>query len=43
MKKMKQIYIGSLLVMSLGVLSPAVESAGAETQTAQEEENGEKS
>ena len=42
MKKMNLILSGSLLVMSLGVLSPAVVYAGAETETAQEDENGEK-
>ena len=43
MKKMNLILSGSLLVMSLGVLSPAVVYAGAETETAQEDENGEMS
>ena len=36
MKKMNLILSGSLLVMSLGVLSPAVVYAGAETERAQE-------
>lgn len=43
MKKMNLILSGSLLVMSLGVLSPAVVYAGAVTETAQEDENGEMS
>ena len=43
MKKMNIILSGSLLVMSLGALSPAVVYAGAETETAQEDENGEMS
>lgn len=43
MKKMNLILSGSLLVMSLGVFSPAVVYAGAETETAQEDENGEMS
>ena len=42
MKKMNLILSGSLLVMSLGVLSPAVVYAGAETETAQEDENAKK-
>lgn len=43
MEKMNLILSGSLLVMSLGVFSPAVVYAGAETETAQEDENGEMS
>ena len=43
MKKMNLILSGSLLVLSLGILSPAAVYADTETETVQEDESGEMS